>query len=711
MPHKKQIEGKINSRWIQEFFCTALNCLAAVIVVYHFADGYGFTSRAIFDDLLPFHKLHGAPTNSVFLYVTGCATVFLYGIVYERFMMRWLSANCVLLTVESFYALFTVILLWFLPSKNACLLVFALHLAVLILTLRFLKNEPAREAKSIERANIAFYVVTFLVFVWFSCRYLLPGLFSQCSPARLGGVAAFCLIFFFLSLWDSRFPKFIKCIFDALVVMAIGILVFRIDTAYFDYSIILGPVNEVMFKKDILAGVLSTYGFFNIYFIAGVFKLFHVQDYYQGLSLIVSVFYLLGYSATYGIFRYFTKNVFLSVLFLLTVLNFDFYFTFIPIHWLPQVGFLRFGAYLPIFILLLLMSTGKPTRWQEGLFACCVALSMFWVMECGIYIFVSLLGVLACQYLFWHEKEKIVWLRRMAAILLALGIIASLVSVRIYLKYHQWPHWADLFHFQKTYAQSGLAMEQLKSLGLWVIPVFIYFLTIYVCLKYEKQLVHKEALLFLSFFGLMVLLYFINKQGLTDLARVVLPALIISVIVFESVFQKNRYLLCFLAIMVFATVECSVDKEGKRASFFYFLSHSSKNFTERLKIPSLAFFLKDQEAFTKFQYDLESIRRLTATGEPLAIFSKIDTLYYIYTPRPSLFNNSFYAHFHLNSELKKMANEVLQSRVRYLFVDNSPFQCYNNMVSSHGEAAFFMIKDSFVKRARLGFLDVYERKK
>ena len=56
-----------------------------------------------------------------------------------------------------------------------------------------------------------------------------------------------------------------------------------------------------------------------------------------------------------------------------------------------------------------------------------------------------------------------------------------------------------------------------------------------------------------------------------------------------------------------------------------------------------------------------------------------------------------------------MTQQILNSKIRYLFVDNSNFQVYDNLVTEHNPKVLESAQGDFVKRTPLGFLDVYER--
>jgi len=518
----------------------------------------------------------------------------------------------------------------------------------------------------------------------------------------------------------GEISKYLRWLADFIILIYLTGFVFKNDPAYFDYSAFLGAVNDVMLGKDILADVVVSYGFFNVYFVAGIFKLFGAQDFYAGLSIIVSVLYVLGYGGIYFFLRAYSKNFFLSVAILFIILHIDFYCLHIPIHWTPQSTFLRFGSYLPVFFLLFFVDK-KDERWREWLFAGLTGILCFWVVEYGAYILIALAGVAICRYVFHREVKEYKWLYRLARVFAVIVGIVILLTVRIWLKYGHAPVWSDLFYFQKLYSQSGLAMTQVNSLGLWLVPVFIYAAAVYFCLKYPKDIRYADVWLFLSFFGLESFLYFVGKGGGFVLARVVVPAITLAAVFLSSIIRSDvrihfrdkslpvRYIVYAFIIGVCILLSATVKKEGKDASLLSLIIHNPREFIESGKRSALVTFLKNENNLKRFQVDIAMIQRLVGANEPLAILSKNDTLYYIYARRKSVFKNAFYSHFLTHTQVDAMAKTILQSSVRYLFLENSPFQVYDNLVTKHNNKVFSSLSKHFVKRAASGFLDIYER--
>lgn len=714
-------ENKIAiKRQVMEFLSTLFNCVGVYIALFPFIKGLGFINDARYNDLVPLNRFTAAITNSLFLYLCGCLVLFAGGILYNWQVLRRISAKSFLLAAESILSLIFVAVLWFLPLKEYGFLVLALRCLLTIVLIKLFADREVQAGKFARSLSIVFYFISAVLLALFLRLYLWEEVFSKITWYVVFKAAVLIPILLWAIKFQDRIHRFIYFVLDGIVLASLSVLVFKNDFSYFDYSAFLGAVNDVILKKDILDNIIVSYGYFNVYFVAVVFDVFKVADYYLGLSILISVLLLLGYASIYIFLRIYTRNFFLSLALLYITVEIDFYCLHIPLHWLPQSTFLRFGSYLPVLYFLYALNThrGKITEW---LFALLTAVMFFWAIEYGVYMIVAAVGITFCHLLFQRGDAFKCWLARLGRIGVFLLFICVYLTAYIWMKYGHWPVWLDLVYFPKLYSQSGLAMNQLNTIGIWVIPFVVYWTTIYVCLKYYRKLAHGDTWLFLSFFGLLFFIYFIGKGGGFVLARTVLPVIILSGVFLGflsrqnmtfTVFSKNitlKNIVYGLVIFLSLLISDTVLKEGKGGSTAHLILTNPKVFTERSKIPPLARFLKTENNFKKFQVDVRAIDLLVAKNQPLALLSKNDTLYYVYAKRKSLFNNAFYPHFATRTQLEGEVDTILESNVKFIFIDNSSFQCYENLVTEQNKTVFEGVRDYYVKRATLGFLDVYER--
>ena len=133
---------------------------------------------------------------------------------------------------------------------------------------------------------------------------------------------------------------------------AIPWITFTVAAAYFDFATIVGPVNDLLKGKDILDSVVSTYGFLFTYALAAIFRILRVTDLFIGVAVVNAVAYTVGYAAIFGFLYYRLKRLSLCLATMTAVIAIHYFHLHVPISWLPQSGFLRFGWVLPIFMAL-----------------------------------------------------------------------------------------------------------------------------------------------------------------------------------------------------------------------------------------------------------------------------------------------------------------------------------------------------------------------
>src|SRR3989338_3826909 len=337
----------------REFFWMFFNCLAVLAVAYFFIKDFGYTSLQEYEKLLPFHKPFSHRTNSIFVYISSCLTVFISGLFLNIFFKRYIAPREEVCLIDSIISVLSLAVIGNMPQGGlAFVFLLCRYAASVMISLSLPQIRDSYFLRTLDVLSFALFAAWLSAFFY---KYLSPEIFYRFGWSSFVGFILLGAILIFPYACQGRLPRHLKLLIDAAVISVLIVLVFKNDFAYFDYSIVLGPVNDVFLGKDILANVVSIYGFFDIYFIASVFKIFNVHDFYVGLSLMISVLYVAGYSAVYFFLRWYTKNIVLSVLFLVMMLEIEFFCLHIPIHWLPQATFLRFGSFLPVFFLLLVM--------------------------------------------------------------------------------------------------------------------------------------------------------------------------------------------------------------------------------------------------------------------------------------------------------------------------------------------------------------------
>jgi len=652
-----------------KFFLVLLTALAIFCFCFPFLKKFGLPSQETFQHLDTFLKATAAQrTNNTFLYVSGCV-IFL--------------GTFLLYRVAVFPYFFRSIL-------------FKLRWGLLVVVL----------------VLAGFFVKGVMV-----DALILPAVWKKIE-FWAGGVVLYGLL-----AYEHRLPRPVRLVFDVAMFFSIVLLTFRNDVHYFDFSNFICVINDLALGKDILFDVISQYGFLNMYFLVWLFKISGTHDYYTGLSIANSLLYVLGYTFIYFLFRVNTRRIIFSILATFCIMVIHFYvWVDIPVHWTPSVGFLRFGMMLPVFYLLFNETVRR--RWYWGwLMALMVVVSFFWVIETGVYIFASFVAVAILKsFLAEGTGNK----RDLISVLPKIGVLFVVVilflTVRIWLKYGAWPVWEDLIYYQRHYLVSGLGGQPLIHFHLWPAVVLVYLIGIYVCFSLYEKLCYPDAWAFLSFYGLASLLYYISLVIKDHLARAALPAVILCFLFLGYLLKKDvgfswhsvrfqlKYVLYCLVVISALVLGLTVDLWDSGKTLGQRLREAPEEFFKNTTTDSSTRMLP-KNRWQEFQYDVLSVQRRIPPDEPLVLISKHDTLYYAYARRKSFFKIAFYPNFSYTiSQVPEAVEKIVKGKSRFIFIDRSPYQCYNNVISPHWLKMREELSKYFYLKQTLGLLDLYERR-
>ncbi len=707
---------------VTQFLAVVLTAISVFAVAYPFIKHLGFPSEKVFQELSVFHQAADSNrANSVFLFVNGCVIMGLTGLIYGFGIFPRVAKERVAVLFEGLMSVIFLIVILFLSPKEtkAGALVFRIVLSFIFY--RWVKNfrRAGRFHKRLTQAGEAvFYLLSGGLIIWYFTTHVFASFLTRPGfPPAISGVILLGIILWLFQA-DRTFSRWTCRVIDMSVLMAIGLLTWSNEFTYFDYSNFIGAINDIALGKDILVDTASIYGFLNVYLLALILKAFSPYDFYSGLAVINGFSFFIGYSAIYVFLRVYTRQVMTSVLAIVAIMGFNYFFISEPVNWYPNYSFLRFGMVWPVFFLL---CSGRLylNRWR-WITAFVVVLSLFWVIEIGVWIVIAFLVTAAVQFFFNHgSNRRTVMLKIIPALTFLTLLFCTLFSIKIYIALHQWPHWRDLFYFQQFSAR-GVGVSQVTGFNLWPAIAVIYAVTIYVCLRFAARLRFSEGWMFLGLYGIMSFLYYFSQAIIEKLAIVVLPAL---VLIFacagfslrrEKVIILQRYRIewghvmtglivgiCFAAGMLYCQKNSESIFKKMSVSPQRFLKNASSSYVEKI-LPK-----REQK---KFNYDVLIIRKLTSPREKTVIISKHDTLYYFTAGRASFFKVPFYPNqFFVTKDLYKGMEDIINGKNRFLFIDNSNYQCYNNSVNPHIDVMKKYLIRSFRLQQTLGLLDVYER--
>src|SRR6185369_3779879 len=111
---------------ILSFCCGLLNSACMLYVLFPYIEDYGFQGPS--EKLLPFVKTFANSTNSLFLFISGCVIIFGSGVLYYYFVIRTFSDKRGFMECEAFISLVCFAILFFGLSPQFGVVILALHL-------------------------------------------------------------------------------------------------------------------------------------------------------------------------------------------------------------------------------------------------------------------------------------------------------------------------------------------------------------------------------------------------------------------------------------------------------------------------------------------------------------------------------------------------------------------------------------------------------
>ncbi len=344
---------------------------------------------------------------------------------------------------------------------------------------------------------------------------------------RLFAALALAFIALLSSHLKSPFPRAPHSVaVDATVLLATVLLVFDTTFAFEDhhYNFYLGPVNDILRGKTLLADINCQYGVGVIYALALFFKLLPVPLNYQGFSLLLNVLLILQYALAYLLMRRVLGSQSFAVAALLLIVAANYFSQTGPT--LPSTGPLRFGvAYA------LLAVFAFRTHWRIARYAL-VGLASLWSFESFTYT----LTAYACAELYLllqapHRLRRLPSLIGGPAVAVAVGHL--FLALFTYLRAGAWPEWSHYFEYLALYSVDEFGTLTVEAWRPWALFIAVYFLSL-LLLAYRVLLsrpADAESSAFiagLTGFGIVQFTYFLGRSHHNNLYHICIPLVFIA---------------------------------------------------------------------------------------------------------------------------------------------------------------------------------------
>lgn len=340
------------------------------------------------------------------------------------------------------------------------------------------------------------------------------------------------------ALCELHFSHPVVWVLDGLVLAGVALAVINPEFAFeiHHYNFYLGPVNDLLHGKSLLADINCQYGVLVIYFLALVFKAGLLPFTYEGLAALISILQVAQYSLVYLLLRRLLNAQVFAVLVLILILQVTF-FSQLDLAALPNIGPLRFGlSYLLLAVEVL--RSWKPGLEQPGRVAshAIVGVASAWSVEVFVYVLATHLGMLIWMQLPAPNPAEL--LRRLGRelkwTLAAIGAVHLLLTLDILSRSGQWPHWERYLDYLALYSVGEFSTLPIDPWTPWAYIVGVYFasavLLLYLGWRHSprQHLPELRLVAGLTAFGLAQFTYYLGRSHPNNLCHISIPALALA---------------------------------------------------------------------------------------------------------------------------------------------------------------------------------------
>jgi hypothetical protein len=498
----------------------------------------------------------------------------------------------------------------------------------------------------INRWTVAFLPLVFsgIFWVWYSRIYgpVAPGLRAVIILFVILLGAFIYAKFVFLQRFELRFRKH-WWIYALLAILLVGLVYFpALDIDRHHYNFFLAPVNDILHGSILFVNSTSQYGIGVVYFLATIFRLFHLPvDYYE-FSLIIDVLFILEYATVFLILHKGTKSLLLSLAGIGAIL----YFNFLSVFWpsmlrIPAQTPLRYGLTYVLILVALFGASRSKGIWL-GIEYLLIGVCAVWSLETFIYSILSLDAFHFVVDILYADQPRggiKLFAKRLAyqsgVVLLSWGVLICLSR----LLSNHFPNPSYYLQFFTSYTEGDFYSHPINFRSFWTgVAVGVYlvsiFLVLFSRLKGKNYLSREMASLMtaMSVAGLLQYSYYFVYDIDYHLALLCVPLIFVlilwaAIVLHDSPWKKVPLYLKFSlsAALVISVWFCMQSTNMRfhsiiKNSFFYGILSEVKN-GNRIDFPNLASSHPSDKAVSAL---VALIQKYTPDETRIAIFAQAE---------------------------------------------------------------------------------------
>lgn len=486
---------------------------------------------------------------------------------------------------------------------------------------------------------------------------------------------------------------------------------------YFDYSSIVGSINDVLGGKTLLVNIPSQYGLLMIYALSAVFAVFPLS--YNYFFLVNYITTILGYSTVYFIMRKWLKSIALPYFGIFLISQHHYFSQIINILFYGQLTFLRFGMWIPLLYFLLIKDKLKLKSKVKSLIELLlVGVASFWGFDVGLHVLGAYLVYITVKGLLNYGLTRKGLINicfsyfRTGTILI---FLFSLLTLFTYFRSGVLPNWiyftGSVFQFA-----SGWGLAPLPAQG-----PYLFFLAVYLgCFIYISYNVlflspssltsEKESDLpivaFVNGYGILLFIYYIGRSTDNNLHSVVLPLILLIVWIlkqFKIFFATYKIRSFHLKLQITGFVALILTTFSILTTVG--LVNTYNSYLKRSGISSQT----DEIALSNDIVKSISFLNEYLQGKDkrkIALISENDTFLLMKTKSVNAIDSNAIYYFNLYSQLEDLGKQLLLNNLSLVFVDHTIDYYWNARVVYLKER---YIDKNYHFKENIGYLDVYER--
>lgn len=539
---------------------------------------------------------------------------------------------------------------------------------------------------------------------------------------------------------QDRFSKISRFISRYHIIVLIALLIvvlfnfgYLLETGiwinYYHHNFIIATINDLFHGKYLLINTFSQYGMLFPYLLYLIFHVFYFS--YTNLYLLFMIFTIVYYFILYYLLLVLTNKKVLSLVALFTIMGINTLFNYptYPVSenyvW-PGATVLRYFFDIIVFFLIF-KNKNFSSKKLNFLIAGLVSFSILYNVETGMALYTGYI-ILIILHTFSKKglsiNKKIFYLLKLLVPILFFSILFPLLfSLLTYFSSGRWPDWNIFFQFIRL-ANEGISNINTPLIDWYLGYLGLYFAVIIFILHgiiNQKKSLNWDWIVIggISFYGLVLMNYYISRSVNSNLAVVGAPAGIIFFFVLNKLQNSKESFLQWLKIFItFLVIVVSCISTFFLIKRLNYRLYSFNHVNELKKYPGNRGFVVvsyiENKGFTvdDLLKSVAQIKKLTKGSERIMLFSRWDSVIMVMSEKTHIIDRPLLEQIYYKDELNKLKNQlvVMKNKPKFMFVDKintvdpPPTSYYN------AKELFKAVLPFYTFYKEVGILDIYKLK-